>query len=93
MTPHGFSKATQGAGTIVAGLAMDYYVKLPPQSVAGEVAQDVLFRLGVIDGPFAMFWGILGAFIYFGHKIDKERYLEIRAELDRRASGAQGESV
>ena len=88
-----FSKATQGAGTIIAGLAMDYYVKLPPQSAPGEVAQDVLFRLGVIDGPFAMLWGILAAFIYFGHKIDKKRYAEIRAELDRRALKIQPDSA
>ena len=80
-----FSKAMNAFGHIVAGFAIDFYIKLPPKSEPGEVAEDVLFRLGIVDGPFAMFWGIVAAFVYLGYKIDKKRYAEIRAELDQRA--------
>ena len=83
-----FSKATNAFGHVVAGFAIDHYVKLPPKSVPGEVAEDVIFRLGVVEGPFAMFWGIVAAFVYLGYKIDKTRYAEIRAELDQRRASA-----
>ncbi|MEL7185148.1 MAG: MFS transporter [Pseudomonadota bacterium] len=79
-----FSKATNAFGHIVAGFAIEYYIKLPPNSQMGEVAEDIVFRLAVIDGPFAMFWGIVAAFVYAGYKIDKKRHAEIRAELDAR---------
>jgi Na+/melibiose symporter-like transporter len=83
-----FSKATNAFGHIVAGFAIDHYIKLEPNSVPGEVADDVVFRLAVIDGPFAMFWGIVAAFVYMGYKIDKKRYREIREQLDQQASSA-----
>jgi GPH family glycoside/pentoside/hexuronide:cation symporter len=79
-----FSKAMNAFGHIVAGFAIDYYIKLPPKSVPGEVAEDVVFRLGIIDGPFAMLWGIVGAFVYLGYRIDRQRYEEIRTQLDQR---------
>ena len=49
------------------------------------VADDVIFRLGIIDGPFAMFWGVIAAFVYLNYRIDRKRYDEIRAQLDERA--------
>ncbi len=43
-----------------------------------------MFRLGIIDGPFAMLWGIVGSFVYLGYRIDRQRYEEIRTQLDQR---------
>ena len=83
-----FSKAMNAFGHIVAGFAIDFYIKLPPQSEPGEVPADVIFRLGIVDGPFAMFWGIVAAFVYLGYKIDKKRYREIRKQLEQRAEAA-----
>ena len=83
-----FSKAMNAFGHIVAGFAIDFYIKLPPQSEPGQVPADVLFRLGIVDGPFAMFWGIVAAFVYLGYKIDKKRYREIRKQLEQRAEAA-----
>ena len=83
-----FSKAMNAFGHIVAGFAIDFYIKLPPQSEPGEVPADVIFRLGIVDGPFAMFWGIVAAFVYLGYKIDRKRYREIRKQLEQRAEAA-----
>lgn len=71
------------AGHIVAGFAIDLYIKLPSQSVPGEVADDVIFRLGVVDGPFAMIWGIIAGFVYMGYRIDRNRYQEIQTGLEQ----------
>ncbi|MGB1424726.1 MAG: hypothetical protein ACPG7B_15415, partial [Pseudomonadales bacterium] len=60
-----------------------YYVLLPPGSIQGQVPEDVLFRLGVVDGPFAMIWGLIAAFFYAGYRINKTDHQRIQAQLMR----------
>jgi Na+/melibiose symporter-like transporter len=50
-----------------------------------------VFRLGIVEGPFAMIWGVLAGFAYLGYRLDKQRYQAIRRELDER--GAQAPSA
>ena len=72
-------------GHVVAGFALEVYVKLPPASVPGEVAEDVIFRLGVVDGPLAMIGGVIAGFVYLGYRLDKSTHREIRRSLEARA--------
>lgn len=83
-----FSKAMNAMGHLIAGVALEVYIKLPPQSVPGEVPADIIFRLGVIDGPFAMIWGCIAAFIYMGYKLDRGSHAEIRRKLELKRSAA-----
>jgi Na+/melibiose symporter-like transporter len=76
-----FAKAMNATGHVIAGFAIDFYILLPPRSVPGEVADDVIFRLGVVDGPFAMIWGVIAGAIYLGYRIDKRRFNSIRKGL------------
>ena len=71
-------------GHIVAGFALQYYVVLPPQSLPGEVAEDVIFRLGIVDGPLAMIGGIIAGVVYLGYRIDKTALDSIQQRLDER---------
>ena len=71
-------------GHIVAGFALQYYVVLPPQSLPGEVSEDVIFRLGIVDGPLAMIGGIIAGGVYFGYRIDKTPPSSIQQRLDER---------
>jgi len=80
-----FSKAMNAVGHVVAGYALQYYVKLPPGSVPGEVSDDIIFRLGVLDGPLAMIGGVVAGFIYLGYRLDKSTHREIRRLLEERA--------
>ena len=41
-------------GHIVAGFMFQYYVVLLPQSLPGEVPEDVIFRSVMADGPLAI---------------------------------------
>ena len=85
-----FAKTTNGIGHVVAGVALDYYILLEPHAKPGEVAPDVLFRLGIVDGPFAMVWGLIAACLYAGYRIDKRYHAEIREQLEaRRRSQAE----
>lgn len=87
-----FSKAMNAVGHIVAGFALQYYILLPPKSVPGEVSADIIFRLGVVDGPFAMIGGVIAGIVYLGYRIDKTAHADIREQLKRRAAQALSES-
>lgn len=88
-----FAKTTNGIGHVVAGIALDYYVIMPSHAVPGELPADTLFRLGVVDGPFAMVWGLISAALYAGYRIDKKYHAKIQETLaKRRAQAAVEES-
>ena len=76
-----FAKTTNGIGHVVAGIALDYYVYMPSHAVPGELPGDVVFRLGVVDGPFAMIWGLIAAALYAGYRIDKKSHVKIQLKL------------
>ena len=40
-------------GHVVAGFALEFYILLDRSSPPGEVPEDVVFRLGMVDGPFS----------------------------------------
>jgi Na+/melibiose symporter-like transporter len=79
-----FAKAMNAVGHIVAGFALQYYVVLPPQSLPGEVPEDVIFRLGIVDGPLAMIGGIIAGVVYLGYRIDKTALGNIQQRLEER---------
>ena len=83
-----FAKMTNGVGHVVAGIALDYYIKMPSGAVPGEVPADTLFRLGVVDGPFAMVFGLISAALYAGYRIDKRYHAEIQGKLAARRAAA-----
>jgi Na+/melibiose symporter-like transporter len=87
-----FAKAMNAIGHIVAGFALQYYILLPPKSVPGEVSDDIIFRLGVVDGPFAMVGGVIAGIVYLGYRIDKAAHADIQERLKERAALAISES-
>jgi len=76
-----FAKTSNGIGHVIAGFAIEYYILIEPGSIQGQVPEDVLFRLGVIDGPFAMVWGLIAAFFYAGYRINKTSYEKVQQQL------------
>ncbi len=85
-----FAKTSNAIGHVVAGIAIEYYVLLPPGSIQGQVPEDVLFRLGVIEGPFAMVWGLIAAIFYAGYRIDKSSYERVQEQLKEQRSRTTG---
>jgi GPH family glycoside/pentoside/hexuronide:cation symporter len=75
-----FSQVTTGLGHVVAGLAIDI-IGFPSGAKVGEVDPDVVFRLGLVDGPI-MAIPALGAMYFYGrYALSKARLGEIQAEL------------
>jgi Na+/melibiose symporter-like transporter len=82
-----FAKATNGVGHIVAGIALDI-IEFPRGVPASEIPADKIYALGIIDGPFAMVWGLISAILYAGYKIDKASHAMVQKELAERKEAA-----
>jgi Na+/melibiose symporter-like transporter len=46
-----------------------------------KIPEDILFNLGLIDGPFAMIWGLIAVFFYARYRITKESHAKIKEQL------------
>ncbi len=80
-----FSKTSNGIGHVIAGIALDL-IAFPENAMPGEVPEKIIFNLGLIDGPFAMIWGLIAAFFYARYKITRESHLKIKERLLLRGS-------
>ena len=80
-----FSKTSNGIGHVIAGIALDL-IAFPENALPGEVPEKIIFNLGLIDGPFAMIWGLIAAFFYARYKITRESHLKIKERLHLRSS-------
>jgi Na+/melibiose symporter-like transporter len=87
-----FGKVTQGLGHLLAGISLDL-IGFQPGSKVGDVPQDVLVWLGLVDGPIVGMFGIVAMFLYGRYAIDKHRHIEIRSELAQRAAHAASVSA
>jgi len=78
-----FGKVTQGLGYGIAGFVVDG-IGFEPGSAPGTVDPEVLFRLGVLDGPVAVLPAIVALFFYGAYRIDRNQHDRIRATLAAR---------
>jgi len=73
---------------VVAGIALDI-IEFPQGVPASQIHPDKIAALGIIDGPFAMIWGLIAAVIYAGYRIDKAYHAGVQSELKERANSVQ----
>jgi Na+/melibiose symporter-like transporter len=78
-----FGKLTSGLGHMVAGVAMDL-IAFPDNAKPGEVAADVVDRLGWVAGPLNALPTIIAIFFYARYSLNRERHAEIQRELAAR---------
>tara|TARA_B100000795_G_scaffold268681_1_gene256196 strand:- start:1507 stop:2934 length:1428 start_codon:yes stop_codon:yes gene_type:complete len=78
-----FAKASGGLGAMVAGIALDV-INFPAYGSGEEITESMLFNLGLLDGPFAMVWGLIAAFFYSGYKITRKYHTDIRDNLNQK---------
>jgi GPH family glycoside/pentoside/hexuronide:cation symporter len=83
-----FAKSTNGVGHIVAGIALDI-IEFPTGADPASVDPEKVFQLGLVDGPFAMVWGLAAACFYAGYRINKEYHADIQRQLAERANARQ----
>jgi Na+/melibiose symporter-like transporter len=82
-----FAQVTTGVGHIVAGWAMDI-IGFPQGAKPGEVPEDVVWKLGIIDGPLVAIPAIIAAVFYSRYQIDRKTLTNIQSQLAARRSKA-----
>jgi glycoside/pentoside/hexuronide:cation symporter, GPH family len=85
-----FSKLSTGLGHILAGLAIDI-IQFPTHAKPGEVAADVVAKLGFVTGPLAVLPTLVAIYFYRQYAIDRKRHAEIQQALAAR-HGARAQS-
>lgn len=78
-----FGKATQGLGYGISGFALDA-IGFVPDSVPGQIDPDVIYRMGLLDGPIAVTPAIIALFFYGAYRIDRKHLRTVQADLARR---------
>jgi GPH family glycoside/pentoside/hexuronide:cation symporter len=76
-------KAANALGTVVGGLALDL-ISFPKNAIPGTVDPDVIFNLGLVQGPATSIFTFSGLLLYLGYKLTRSRHEEIVQELERR---------
>ena len=82
-----FAQLASGLGHLIAGVAIDV-IGFPQGAKPGSVPADVLFQLGLLDGPIASLPAVFAIVFYARYKIDRKRHDEIRRELAAQRSSA-----
>jgi Na+/melibiose symporter-like transporter len=85
-----FSKASNGLAHVLGSLALDLFVRLPIGVTAGEVAPDVLWRMGLTAGPLAAIGCTLSIFCYGRYRMSRADHGRIRERLADRARRTAG---
>ncbi len=83
-----FGKVDGAIGTLLAGLALDF-IAFPERATPGQVPQETLWNLALVDGLLAMIPGIICLYFYGKYKINKQSYEATRAEIERRRANAR----
>lgn len=80
-------KVPQGLGNVLGGVLLGW-VGLEQGMNAGAVPGDVLFRLGLVSGPFVALSLVLPLLAMWRYDISRARHAELRNEIERRGSAA-----
>lgn len=85
-------KLSTGLGHILAGAAIDI-IQFPTHAKPGEVAHDVLAKLGIVQGPLSAIPVFLAIYFYRQYAIDRQKHIAIQQALAARhiAEGAPTE--
>jgi Na+/melibiose symporter-like transporter len=79
-------KTTGAVGVFAGGMLLDF-LAFPRGAAAGTVPEDVVWNLGLVQGPATSVLTMIGLLLYLGYRLDRTRHAEIMLELDRRRAG------
>ncbi|CAN0456361.1 unnamed protein product, partial [Pylaiella littoralis] len=73
-------KAASALGTIIGGLALDF-IAFPKNAVPGEVPADVIFNLGLFQGPLTSCFSLVAVAMFLGYSLSREKHQTIVQQL------------
>ncbi|MEM7099905.1 MAG: MFS transporter [Pseudomonadota bacterium] len=76
-----FSKATTALGALVGGIAIDV-INFPSGAKPGEVPQETLIQLGLLDGPISVIPALIAIYFYSKYSITRDEHAQTRRALN-----------
>lgn len=73
-------KAATAMGTVVGGLALDF-IAFPKNAVPGEVPADVIFNLGLFQGPVTSIFSLIAVILFLRYSLSREMHQKIVDQL------------
>lgn len=84
-------KTARSLGLLLGGIAIDL-IAFPRQSPPGTVDPDVIFRLGLLQGPGTSIFVLAALILYTRYGLDRHKHADIRRQLAERANAAKDSS-
>ena len=82
-------KVTSGFGLILGGLLLDLVIVFPKGLEPGQVAQDILTRMAVIDGIIMPALNIIPFLLLLKYKLNRAEVQDIQNQLNARQRSAE----
>lgn len=82
------AKAAGAIGMVVGGIALDL-IAFPEKAVPGQVDEQVIFNLGLVQGPATSIFMLAAIASYAGYKLSRERHADIVNQLKQRQTQQQ----
>ncbi len=80
-------KSVQALGHLIAGVALDYYILFPKGGKdtvqPGDVASDIIFRLGVAHAVLIILLAIIGCYFYSKYSITEDTHKKTLEKLEK----------
>ncbi len=82
-------KAISAGGIVLGGIVIDL-IAFPKGAVAGTVAPDVLWNLGLFQSPLPSIFVFIAVMLYAGYGLDRARHADILRQLAARRAANDG---
>lgn len=76
-----FGKGAVSIGHLIAGIALDLFVRLPPNAVPGQLPSDMVVRLGILGGPVMVVGATLSLAFYARYRLTRAEHEAVLAQL------------
>ena len=76
-------KLAASLGLMIGGVALDL-IQFPKKAPPGTVDADVIFRLGLFQGPATSIFTLLALILYMRYRLDRKAHAEITRQLHER---------
>jgi glycoside/pentoside/hexuronide:cation symporter, GPH family len=88
-----FAKASSGLGHVLGGAAIDL-IDFPKGALPGQVPKDVIFQLGLVDGPISSLPAVLAVIIFARYALNRQKHESVQRQLHtRRAAPSTAKAV
>ena len=76
-------------GLVAGGILLDW-IAFPRGAVMGSIPADIVWQLGLIEGPATSVFMLGGLVLYLRYRIDRKRHAEILRSLKVRSREGEG---